>query len=81
MLQINHQDQDMSKKIVYFSFILLLICFKGNAQSKEDTLSITFKLKFNKEALAFNQQYITTKKKQLKFDNFKSYILLPLKKM
>lgn len=64
----------MINKIVYFSFILLLFCFKGNAQSKEDTLSITFKLKFNKEALAFNKQYITSTQDTVTFENFKCYI-------
>jgi hypothetical protein len=46
----------------------------SNAQSKEDTLSINFKLKFNKEPLSFNKQYITSNKDTLTFETFKCYI-------
>ena len=64
----------MIKKIVYYIFILVMFCFISNAQSKIDSLGINFKLKFNKEVLVFNKQYITSNKDTLVFENFKCYI-------
>lgn len=64
----------MIKKIVYYIFILVLFCFISNAQSKVDSLSINFKLKFTNSPLVFNKQYITTNKDTLAFENFKCYI-------
>jgi len=64
----------MIKKTVYSIFILVLCCFLGNAQSKIDTLSINFKLKFNKEPLEYHKQYITSNRDTLAFENFKCYI-------
>lgn len=51
-----------------------MFCFISNAQSKIDSLGINFKLKFNKEVLVFNKQYITSNKDTLVFENFKCYI-------
>lgn len=64
----------MAKKTVYSIFILVLCCFQGYAQSKIDTLSINFKLKFNNESLAYHKQYITSNRDTLAFETFKCYI-------
>ena len=64
----------MTKRKVYSIFILVLFCFLGNAQSKIDTLSINFKLTFNKEPLEYHKQYFTSNRDTLAFETFKCYI-------
>lgn len=64
----------MTMKTVFSIFILVLCCFQGNAQSKIDTLSINFKLKFNNEPLAYHKQYITSNRDTLAIESFKCYI-------
>lgn len=51
-----------------------MFCFLGNAQSKIDTLSINFKLTFNKEPLEYHKQYFTSNRDTLAFETFKCYI-------
>ena len=67
-------NKGMHLKTVYSIIIIVLFCFFGNAQNKVDTLSINFKLKFNKEPLVFYKQYITSNRDTLTFENFKFYI-------
>ena len=68
-----YQNEKMGKKtIVVFLFVMLYLI--GNAQSKIDTLSINFELKFNNEPLAYHKQYITSNRDTLDFETFKCYI-------
>lgn len=67
-------NKGMHIKTVYSIIIIVLFCFFGNAQTKVDTLSINFKLEFNKEPLVFYKQYITSNRDTLVFENFKCYI-------
>lgn len=64
----------MIKKSVYSIFIVVIFCFLGNAQAKVDTLSLNFKLNFNKEPLSIHKQYITSNSDTLTFEKFKCYI-------
>lgn len=68
-----YQIEKMCKKVIV-GFLFVMFCFLGNAQSKIDTLSINFKLKFNKELLVHQKQYITANKDTLAFETFKCYI-------
>jgi len=63
----------MSKKVIVVFFLIMFYLF-GNAQSQTDSLSINFKLKFNKEPLEYHKQYITSNRDTLAFENFKCYI-------
>ena len=68
-----YQNEKMGKKtIMVFLFVMLYLI--GNAQSKIDTLSINFELKFNNEPLAYHKQYITSNRDTLDFETFKCYI-------
>ena len=63
----------MSKKVIVVFFLMMFYLF-GNAQSQTDSLSINFKLKFNKEPLEYYKQYIISNSDTLAFENFKCYI-------
>ena len=68
-----YQNEKMGKKtIMVFLFVMLYLI--GNAQSKIDTSSINFKLKFKNESLGHHKQYITSNRDTLAFETFKCYI-------
>jgi hypothetical protein len=63
----------MSKKVI-FAVLLLVFCFKSTSQSKTDSLSVSFRLEFNKLPLQLNQKYVSAAKDTLTIETFKCYI-------
>jgi hypothetical protein len=63
----------MSKKEILL-VLLLLFCFKGISQSKTDSLSLNFNLKFNKFPLQLHQQYVTSNHDTIALETFRCYI-------
>ena len=56
------------------SVFLFLFCFQVYSQSKSDSLSVNFRLEFNKLPLEFNKKYVSTNKDTLTIETFQCYI-------
>ncbi|WP_333600895.1 MbnP family protein [Flavobacterium sp.] len=54
--------------------LLFLACFKSNSQIKTDSLSLTFKVKFNQLPAAFGKPFITSNKDTIVLETFRCYI-------
>ena len=64
----------MNSKIVCMVVLIILFSFIGYAQSNADSLSLNFKVNFEKQSLQLNQQYISSNKDTLTLESFKCYI-------
>ncbi|WP_162128228.1 MbnP family protein [Flavobacterium phycosphaerae] len=63
----------MSKKEILV-VLVLLFCFKSTAQSKNDSLSLNFKAKFNTLPIELNQSYTTKNKDTITITTFRCYV-------
>ncbi len=63
----------MISKGIPFIF-LFLICFNVNSQSKSDSLTVNFHLKFDKLPLELNKKYVSANKDTLTIETFRCYI-------
>lgn len=64
----------MNKKKLFYVVFLLLLCFKGTAQNKADSLRLNFNIKFNDELLELHKKYTTTNKDTIALETFRCYI-------
>jgi hypothetical protein len=63
----------MTKKGINIVF-LFFFCFQINSQSKSDSLTLNFRLEYNKLPFELNKKYVLLKKDTLKVETFKCYI-------
>ena len=56
------------------TFLFLLLCLFGNAQTKQDSVFIKFRLRFDGKDIAKETNYISTQKDTLTFETIRFYL-------
>jgi hypothetical protein len=63
----------MTKKGIHIVF-LFFFCFQINSQSKSDSLTLNFRLEYNKLPFEVNKKYVSSKNDTLTVETFRCYI-------